>query len=80
MNNLKNDILYHFYGKKKTFRGLLLLHRGLRTCFSQTIHNVPNSKQNPFKKAHIYKACQGTHKLRVLLHERNSVSNVKFLC
>lgn len=50
MNNLKNDILYHFYGKKKTFRGLLLLHRGLRTCFSQTIHNVPNSKQKPIQK------------------------------
>lgn len=34
----------------KTCRGLLLLHRGLRTCISQILHNVPNLNQKPSLK------------------------------
>lgn len=38
----------------KTCRGLLLLHRGLRTCISQTLHNVPNLKQKPSLKRYTF--------------------------
>lgn len=54
MNNLKNAILYNFYGKKKTCWGLLLLHRGLRTCFRQALHNEPDLKQKPSSKRHTF--------------------------